>query len=287
MRPTLPTPALTRSRIPEADAEAEAILHFAQTINGYEDAEPARLADLATRVESGEAEALSLHELRLALFSIQRAHYHQGGGWPGEVDTLLERMRALTATIRARVEAAGPTLGVWTGDITRLDVDAIVNAANNRLESGGGVDGAIHRAAGPELLKACMQFPVVPPVVRCPTGEARLTRGFGLPAGHVIHAVGPVWRGGEEGERALLASAYRESLSLATEAGFDSLAFPALSTGAYGFPKHEAARIAVDVIRRWQDAIGAPERVVLVAFDESMESILRMTLADSDQRRAG
>lgn len=279
VKSALPTVALTRSRVPDRDADSVEIIRFAQTINGYEHAEPARLGALTERVEAGEADALSLHELRLALFSMQRAHYHQGGGWPGEVDTLLERMRTLVGALRERTEAEAPGLGVWAGDITMLDVDAIVNAANTTLMGGGGVDGAIHRAAGPELLGACRQIGEMRPGVRCPPGHARLTRGFDLPAGHVIHAVGPAWGGGEKDERALLASAYRESLSLATESGFDSVAFPAISTGVYGFPKHEAARIAVDVIRAWQGAVGGPERVVLVAFDASAEADLRTALA--------
>src|SRR6187402_2125322 len=116
---------------------------------------------------------------------------------------------------------------VEQGDITRVDADAIVNAANESLLGGGGVDGAIHRAAGPELLAACRALPEIRPGVRCPTGEARITPGFRLPARHVIHAVGPVWRGGDRGEADRLASCYHESLRLATENGAESIAFPA------------------------------------------------------------
>src|SRR5688572_3091798 len=118
---------------------------------------------------------------------------------------------------------------VVQGDITTLDVDAIVNAANERMLGGGGVDGAIHRAAGPQLLEACRDVPEVRPGVRCPTGEARMTPGFRLPAHYVIHTVGPVWRGGTHGEPGLLASCYRNSLALARQHGIRSIAFPAIS----------------------------------------------------------
>ncbi len=138
-------------------------------------------------------------------------------------------------------------ISVIVGDITRLHVDAIVNAANETLLGGGGVDGAIHRAAGPELLEACR------PLSGCPTGEARITPGFRLPAQWVIHTVGPVWRGGGRGEAALLENAYRNSLELALKHGVQTIAFPAISTGAYGFPKRDAARIAVTVMRAYQD----------------------------------
>jgi O-acetyl-ADP-ribose deacetylase (regulator of RNase III) len=128
-------------------------------------------------------------------------------------------------------------------DITTLDTDAIVNAANEALAPGGGVCGAIHRAAGPELARACAA------VGRCPTGEARITPGFRLPARYVIHAVGPIWRGGGEGEAQLLASAYRSALRLAAEQGLRSIAFPAISTGIYGYPVDQATSIAVSSVR--------------------------------------
>lgn len=149
-----------------------------------------------------------------------------------------------------------------TADITTLDVDAIVNAANSALSGGGGVDGAIHRAAGPELLDACRG------VGRCPTGEARITHGFRLPARWVIHAVGPVWRGGQHGERDQLASAYRESLRLAAkpEFGIRSVAFPSISTGAYGYPLAQATEIAVSEIDRFLAGPASLNRVVLCAF---------------------
>lgn len=131
------------------------------------------------------------------------------------------------------------------GDITTLAVDAIVNAANQVMLGGGGVDGAIHDAAGEELFEACLKVPEVSPGVRCPTGEARITPGFKLPAKFVIHTVGPVYRDGQHGEPEKLAACYRNSLALATENGCGSIAFPCISTGIYGYPKEEAAKIAV------------------------------------------
>ncbi len=134
-------------------------------------------------------------------------------------------------------------------DITRLAVDAIVNAANPALLGGGGVDGAIHRAAGPALLAACRALPEVRTGVRCPTGEARITPGFALPARHVIHTVGPVWRGGSHGEAELLARAHRACLAIARAQGLRHLAFPAISCGVYAYPPAAAATIAVSELR--------------------------------------
>ena len=135
------------------------------------------------------------------------------------------------------------------GDITTLAVDAIVNAANQVMLGGGGVDGAIHDAAGPELYKACLKVPEVRPGVRCPTGEARITPGFKLPAKYVIHTVGPVYRDGLHGEPEKLAACYRNSLALAAENGCRSIAFPCISTGIYGYPIEDAAKIAVREVR--------------------------------------
>ena len=135
------------------------------------------------------------------------------------------------------------------GDITTLAVDAIVNAANQRMLGGGGVDGAIHRAAGPELYEACLKVPEVRPGIRCPTGEARITPGFRLPAKFVIHTVGPVYRDGRHGEPGLLAACYRNSLALASEHACRSIAFPCISTGVYGYPIEDAAEIAIDAVR--------------------------------------
>ncbi|MFZ1866211.1 MAG: O-acetyl-ADP-ribose deacetylase [Polyangiales bacterium] len=137
---------------------------------------------------------------------------------------------------------------ILRGDLTRQAVDAIVNAANQKLLGGGGVDGAIHRAAGPALLEACRKISEVRPGVRCPTGEARITPGFGLCARHVIHTVGPVY-GGRPADAALLRSAYRSSLELAVESGLRSVAFPAISCGVYGYPLDEAASISIAVVR--------------------------------------
>ncbi len=170
-------------------------------------------------------------------------------------------------------------IDVVQADITTLDVDAVVNAANQRMLGGGGVDGAIHRAAGPELLAACRAVPEVAPGVRCPTGEARVTPGFRLPAEFVIHTVGPVWRGGGEGEDDLLASAYRASLAAAQAKGAQTVAFPAISTGVYGFPPQRAARIAVETVRQWQAGHDLPARVLLVAFDAASARTLRAALA--------
>ena len=159
------------------------------------------------------------------------------------------------------------------GDITAETVDAIVNAANTSLLGGGGVDGAIHRAAGPELLEACR------PLGGCPTGDAKATPGFRLPARWVIHTVGPVWRGGTAGEAELLASCYRRSLEVADELGARSVAFPAISTGVYGYPAEEAADIAVDTIRSTPTSV---ELVRLVAFDERTHGLYARRLAQMD-----
>ena len=161
-------------------------------------------------------------------------------------------------------------IDVVQADITTLGVDAIVNAANEALAPGGGVCGAIHRSAGPELARACRA------AGPCPTGEARLTLGFALRARYVIHAVGPVWAGGREGEPGLLARAYDAALRLAAEQGdIRSIAFPAISTGIYGFPRREAAAIAVAALRQYQPRF---ERIVACLFDAESAGIYRELL---------
>jgi O-acetyl-ADP-ribose deacetylase (regulator of RNase III) len=167
---------------------------------------------------------------------------------------------------------------VFVGDITQLDVDAIVNAANEAMLGGGGVDGAIHRAAGPELVQACRRVAEVRPGVRCPTGEARITPGFRLRAQHVIHTVGPIWNGGAHDEPELLASCYRESLRLAREHGVRSIAFPAISCGVFGYPVAAATAIAVRTTRA-ELASHAPLRVLFCCFGAEVEAAYRAELA--------
>ena len=172
-----------------------------------------------------------------------------------------------------RVSMDTTRIRVIVGDITTLEVDAIVNAANEALMRGGGVCGAIHAAAGPRLEQACMQLD------GCPTGEARITDGYDLPARKVIHAVGPVWHGGDAGEPGQLESCYTESLRLAAEHDLDSIAFPAISTGIFGYPLREATEVAVGAARAWIAENERPGTVIFCCFSESDGDVYRHALA--------
>ena len=167
-------------------------------------------------------------------------------------------------------------IDVIQADITTLEVDAIVNAANERMLGGGGVDGAIHRAAGRRLYEACLAIPEMSPGVRCPTGQSRITPAFNLSARHVIHTVGPVWRGGAHREAELLASCYRTALALARQHQVRSVAFPAISCGVYGYPLEEAAAIAVRETRARETGF---DRVLLVALESDVHDVLTTCLS--------
>jgi O-acetyl-ADP-ribose deacetylase (regulator of RNase III) len=173
-----------------------------------------------------------------------------------------------------KAEHISNRIEVVEGDITKQRVDAIVNAANTTLLGGGGVDGAIHRAAGPELLEECRALG------GCLTGEAKMTKGYKLPAKWVIHTVGPVWRDGQHGEEELLADCYRNSLVLAERNSVKTIAFPSISTGAYGFPMDRAARIAVAEVRRFLERSRSIEKVVLVCFGKSALEIYERTVKE-------
>lgn len=170
-----------------------------------------------------------------------------------------------------------PTLHIVQGDITKLAVDAIVNAANSSLLGGGGVDGAIHRAAGPELVFACRMLN------GCKTGEAKLTKGFRLPATYIIHAVGPVWRGGVHGEADLLASCYRRSLEIADAHTLQRIAFPNISTGIYGYPKDQAAEVAIAAVSRFLKKPTSIQEVTFVCFDAENRTIYEQILQSQNQ----
>ena len=173
------------------------------------------------------------------------------------------------------MSALGDRISIHTGDITKLAVDAIVNAANSSLLGGGGVDGAIHRAAGPELVAECQTLH------GCKTGDAKLTKGYRLPARYVIHTVGPVWQGGAKGEAELLASCYRRSLEVASAHGCRTIAFPAISTGIYRFPKDEASGIAVNVVGDFLQKNAVPEVVIFCCFDEATAELYRRATGES------
>ena len=171
-------------------------------------------------------------------------------------------------------------MDIVIADITQLELDAIVNAANPGL-LGGGVDGAIHRAAGPRLLEACRRIPEVTPRVRCPTGQARITPGFDLPARYVIHTAGPVWHGGDDGEAEALASCYQQSIALARAHGVASMAFPAISCGIYGYPPEQAARVALAAVHALNDEPRLS--ITLCCFDTRMAAIWRAVQAETHQ----
>jgi O-acetyl-ADP-ribose deacetylase (regulator of RNase III) len=260
----------------------------------------ARAVALATACASAVAAAVGLWLLGLAGAATQRSVRPVGDRRPGYPDPASPLRRRPRAAALAAVEAGlsihrlprrrrtipqprSPRrpmhrVSVLTADITTLEVDAIVNAANSSLLGGGGVDGAIHRAAGPELLAECEGLG------GCPVGSAKMTRGYRLPAAHVIHAVGPVWRGGGSREDELLASCYEAALDLAALHGLRSIAFPAISCGVYRFPLARAAEVAVGALARRLPACASLERVLLVAFDSQVAAALRRAL---ESRRGG
>jgi O-acetyl-ADP-ribose deacetylase (regulator of RNase III) len=183
----------------------------------------------------------------------------------------------MAAVSYVKEEVQPVRMSLVRGSIVELDVDAIVNAANSTLQGGGGVDGAIHAAAGPSLVVESRRL------APCPTGEARITGGHRLKARFVIHTVGPIWRGGASGEAELLARCYRSSLALATAHGVKTVAFPAISTGIYGYPVEEASRIAVREVAAWLDGNPLPERVVFCMFSADSAEVMRAALRALDR----
>src|SRR5213593_4181587 len=192
----------------------------------------------------------------------------------GSVTRFRRTVRGKSIGLRPDVNNISAKIDIVRGDITKLEVDAIVNAANESLLGGGGVDGAIHRAAGPKLLEECKT------IGGCPTGEARLTKGYNLPAKYVIHTVGPVWQGGNHREDELLAACYRHSMSLALRTKIRSIAFPAISTRAYGFPMDRAANIAANEVHRFLETYPEFDRVIFCCFGEEA----RRAYAEAVQR---
>lgn len=169
---------------------------------------------------------------------------------------------------------SNPKITIVREDITKMKVDAIVNAANSKLAGGGGVDGAIHRAAGPELIEDCKKLN------GCPTGSAKITDAYNLPSKFIIHAVGPVWRGGNSNEAELLKNCYLTSLEIAETNKLTSLAFPNISTGIYGFPKEEAAKIAVETVKEFLSQHSIPQNVYFVCFDDENYGIYKRLLGN-------
>lgn len=169
---------------------------------------------------------------------------------------------------------SNPKITIVREDITKMKVDAIVNAANSKLAGGGGVDGAIHRAAGPELIEDCKKLN------GCPTGSAKITDAYNLPSKFIIHAVGPVWRGGNSNEAELLKNCYFTSLEIAETNKLTSLAFPNISTGIYGFPKEEAAKIAVETVKEFLSQYSIPQNVYFVCFDDENYGIYKRLLGN-------
>ncbi|MGB3544819.1 macro domain-containing protein [Rubrivirga sp.] len=268
---TFYTQHLVLEDVPSVDARPGEILRFAAGISGYAGVEADWLKKLLTDWHRHSA-AMSLDDILRVLY-VLGSIVSKKGGPSGPYDQNLEAMRRLIGDVRARLER--PTLEVWRGDITTLEVDAVVSAANEALRGGGGVDRAIHQAAGPELIEACLAIPEVRPEVRCPRGQARITPGFQLPARWVIHTVGPVWHGRDRGESGTLAAAYRSCLQVARGYGLETVAFPAISTGIYGAEAGRAAGIAARTIRKWQESRPHPTKATLVAFDDETEDALR------------
>jgi O-acetyl-ADP-ribose deacetylase (regulator of RNase III) len=267
------------------------IFQIALLIDGYNLAPKLGLGDCGTFAnakldeynDSGQVKASAI-ELWICLFFEQRRWRHFGGVPRGPdlayIQYLYKAFRkalgfkhlydakiGLSMAVQDRIE-------IVEGDITRLKVDAIVNAANSSLLGGGGVDGAIHRAAGPELVAECRTLG------GCKTGEAKITKGYRLPARYVIHTVGPVWNGGNKNEDQLLANCYRNSLTLAVQNGVKTIAFPAISTGIYSFPLDRATKIAVSEVKRFLEQDSTVEKVIFVCFGKETYQTYQATLKE-------